>query len=103
MNYKEDEKDEKDINNDYFDELLAGDPIEHLVKILANASLQSTLNSIDKYLEQNAIINLILEERGICIESEINKIKNDINLKDEIKKEKNNIALHLMSDILIQE
>ena len=92
-----------DMNDDFLNEILDGDPIEYLVQIIQNASLQSTINSIDKYLEEVAMINLILEQKGIDIQSEINKLKNDISLKDKIKKEKDSIALLLMSEVLIQE
>lgn len=80
------------------DDIFDGEPIEHLVKILQNASPQAIRNSIENLFGEYAILNLAIEE-GLT--DNIDNIKT--NYRDQIKVAKQDLAIRLMSDILSQE
>lgn len=80
-----------------FDDMFSGDPIEHLVKILQNASPQAIQNAIEGLFCDYAILEIAVEE-GIKKDSDIR-----VNYKDKINIAKQDLAIKLMSDILSQE
>lgn len=83
---------------DNIDELFASNPMEHLVKILQNASPQAITNALDVLFEEYSILNLAIEEQ---LKYDAKKIKN-IYEKD-ILISKNDLVIRLMTDILSQE
>lgn len=83
---------------DNIDELFASNPMEHLVKILQNASPQAITNALDVLFEEYSILNLAIEEQ---LKYDTKKIKN-IYEKD-ILISKSDLAIRLMTDILSQE
>lgn len=82
-----------DFNYDIFD----GDIIEHLVKILQNASPQAIKNSLEGFLNDYAILEIAAEE-GLKKDSEMKS-----SYKDRINTIKQDLAIRLMSEILSQE
>lgn len=83
---------------DIFDELLSGNPTEHLASILRNAPLQAIQNSLETFFSEYAILNAIIEENEL--ESKIPEFKNK--LKDDMENLKQDLSIRLMSDILSQ-
>ena len=81
------------MDYDIFD----GDVIEHLVRILQNASPQAVQNTIEGFLSDYAILE-IAQEEGIN-----NDIDIKCNHKDKINSIKQDLAIRLMSEILSQE
>lgn len=82
---------------DFGDDIFAGEPIEHLVKILQNASPQAIRNTLEVVLNEYAILNLAVENQSY----DIDHIK--AQYKDHIQAEKQDLIIRLMSDILSQE
>lgn len=81
------------FNYDIFD----GDPLEHLVKILQNASPQAIQNTFEGFLNDYAILEIAVEE-GISKDSDIK-----YEYKERINTTKQDLAIRLMSEILSQE
>lgn len=82
---------------EFDDDLFGGDPMEHLVKILQNASPQAIQNAMEQLFCDYAILEIAIEE-GLSKDSGI-----DSTHKDKIKITKQDLAIKLMSDILSQE
>lgn len=80
-----------------FDDIFSGDPVEHLVKILQNASPQAIQNAIEGLFCDYAILEIAVEE-GISKDNDIRSA-----YKDRINTAKYDLAIRLMSDILSQE
>lgn len=86
--------------NSEFDDLLEGDPFEHLIKILQHSSPKALSNALSTFFEEYTLISLELEKHNINI-NDLLKMKNEY--KNEIKQGKNDLAINLMSSILSQE
>ena len=82
-----------DLNYDIFD----GEPLEHLVKILQNASPQAIQNTLEGFLNDYAILEIAVEE-GISKDSDIR-----YSYKDRISTIKQDLAIRIMAGILSQE
>lgn len=81
-------------NNDVFDELFNSDPVEHLVKILQNASPRAIQNTLERFLSEYAAMSMVLEKHSL-----------ESNLNEElfnITTQKQDLAIRLMSDVLSQ-
>lgn len=81
-------------DNDMFDELFDSDPVEHLVKILQNASLQAIQNALEQFLSEYAAMSMVLEKH--CLESSVSEALFDVTTQ------KQDLAIRLMTDILSQ-
>lgn len=77
--------------------LFDGEPLEHLVKILPNASPRAILNALSALFGEYAALNIALE-RGLGDFASVER-----EFGEEIKKAKQDLALRLMSEILSQE
>lgn len=84
------------MNN--IDDMFEGEPLEHLVKILQNASPQAIRNTFEALFEEHAILSIALEQN---LTENAKEIK--ANYKDEIQLAKQDLAIRLMADILSQE
>ena len=86
--------------NEMFDDLLEGDPFEHLIKILQHASPKALNNALNAFFEEYILFSLELEKHGISID-DLLKVKHIY--KNELHQGKNDLAINLMSNILSQE
>lgn len=86
--------------NDTFDNLLEGDPFEHLIKILQHSSPKALSNALSDFFEEHILMSLELEKHGININ---NLLKMKSEYKNEINQGKNDLAINLMANILHQE
>ena len=78
-------------------DIFGGNPLEHLVKILQNASPQAIQNALEGFFGDYAILEIAIEE-GINNASDIKH-----RYEDRIGIAKQDLAIRLMSDILSQE
>ncbi|RDU64818.1 DUF2018 family protein [Helicobacter sp. MIT 14-3879] len=81
---------------DIFDELFSSEPMEHLVKILQNASPRAIQNTLDVFFSEYAALSILVEENNL--EDKILESKSN----DKVKTFKQDLAIRLMSDILSQ-
>lgn len=83
---------------DYAGDIFGDDPIEHLVKILQNASPMAVRNAIDSLFKDYSILEIAIEN---SLEMDADAILK--NYQDKITLSKQDLAIKLMSEILSQE